>query len=146
MSILNSFSKNIVAKLDSFSGHSSVQMSVWGNDLEDNFCQNIEFSNFLDELSPIDGIAEESIELILIVGHLNKQSLCLLKEQIKRIKTKFYTIQVSGAMTDLVSKKSYNLVGNLADEIDVDYVYKKYPYKISEIINIATELRVGHHD
>lgn len=146
MKIIDNFLESISNHFEGIATYQHSQISFWGNDLRDNFLQGVNLFNHIEELKPLNGFNDESIDIILILGALNHKSLKQLKDQIQKIEGTYYIIHAPGAFSEVNRKRSYNLVYDLSDVLKIDYTYSKFPVDASDILTVIKELKLGHHD
>ncbi len=131
--------KNLFNKFDNYVFDKTLSLpfdvSLWGNDVLDALIVNDDFFKYASSLWN-----EETNhtwgELIIIVGFVNQNQMCKLKEHYNQIQGHRMVVKIEGSLPQkLITKNKENYIHE--DElIKVDLHYNKFPLELDSLIKL----------
>ena len=138
-SLFENFLQNIQYKVEAFSGEVELNISLWGNTVEDHLYYHFDMDSCERHLTDYDIISEKYLDVFLIMAPINLQQVTKIKKTIEDLKYNPIIIYIEGKPLKGMMAKSYQYVPNIEAILDIDFFWKKQSLDVNELFHHIVE-------
>ncbi len=137
---------DITKRLELSADFSFVELTIWGNDVCDNFSQKMEYNKVHERFNSCQDTDDSATMVVLILGVLNINTLERLKSKISNLNNDSYVIYAPGSFGGKFSNILYGVVDDIHEHIKIDYTYVNFPFDMEGILEVVEQVRSGDYD